>query len=72
MSFFQNGSYKRLGLGIGTILVLVGCLTAWLFAEPTSDYEALRLFTEALDEISQKIFGISLHKIKNAFKSTQN
>ncbi|MEJ2091407.1 MAG: S41 family peptidase [Syntrophobacterales bacterium] len=46
--------YKKLALGIGTILIVVGCLTAWLAADSTSDYEALRLFTEALDEISQK------------------
>ena len=54
MRFFQDGGYKRLGLGLVALLILLGCLTAWLFAESTSDYEALRLFTEALDEISQK------------------
>lgn len=54
MKFFQHGIYKKLGLGIGASLIVVGCLTAWLAADSTSDYEALRLFTEALDEISQK------------------
>jgi carboxyl-terminal processing protease len=52
--FFQQRGFKPLGLGIGVILIVVGCLTAWLAAESSSDYEALRLYTEALDEISQK------------------
>ena len=54
MNLFQHKIYKRLGVGLGVILMVVGCLTAWLAADSTSDYEALRLFTEALDEISQK------------------
>jgi carboxyl-terminal processing protease len=54
LKFLQHGIYKKLGLGIGASLIVVGCLTAWLAADSTSDYEALRLFTEALDEISQK------------------
>jgi len=75
LKFFQRGIYKKLGLGIGAILIVVGCLTAWLAADSTSDYEALRLFTEALDEISQKavtetndreIFEGSLRGIMNS------
>jgi carboxyl-terminal processing protease len=54
LNLFQHKIYKRLGVGLGVILIVVGCLTAWLAADSTSDYEALRLFTEALDEISQK------------------
>jgi carboxyl-terminal processing protease len=54
LRFFQDGGRKRLALGIGAILSLVVCLTAFLSAEPASDYESLRLFTEALNEISQK------------------
>jgi carboxyl-terminal processing protease len=51
--FFQNGGWKRLGLGIIAILSLVG-LTAFGPTEPKSDYESLRLLTEVLNEISQK------------------
>jgi carboxyl-terminal processing protease len=36
------------------ILSLVLCLTAFLSTGPSSDYESLRLFTEALNEISTK------------------
>jgi carboxyl-terminal processing protease len=75
LRFFQKVGFKRLGLGLGAILLVMGCLTALLFAESTSDYEALRLYTEALDEISQKavspvkereIFEGSLRGIMNS------
>lgn len=75
MKFLHNISLKRFGLGLGAILLIVGCLTALLAAESTSDYEALRLYTEALDEISQKavtqvkdreIFEGSLRGIMNS------
>jgi carboxyl-terminal processing protease len=54
LRFYKNIGFKRIGLGLGAILLVVGCLTALLAAESTSDYDALRLYTEALDEISQK------------------
>lgn len=75
MKFFQNIRFKRFGPGLGAILLVLGCLTALLAAESTSDYEALRLYTEALDEISQKavtqvkereIFEGSLRGIMNS------
>ncbi len=46
---------KRLGQGILVVLFSVFCLTALVLADTTtSDYEALRLLTEALNEISTK------------------
>lgn len=75
MNFFQNSSCKRIGLGLGAILFVMGCLTALLWAASSSDYEALRLYTEALEEISQKavtevkdreIFEGSLRGIMNS------
>ena len=75
MRYFQNIGFKKFGLGLGAILLVLGCLSALLGAESTSDYEALRLYTEALDEISQKavtqvkdreIFEGSLRGIMNS------
>ena len=75
MKYFKNLSYKKFGLGLGAVLLVLGCLSALLCAESTSDYEALRLYTEALDEISQKavtqvkdreIFEGSLRGIMNS------
>jgi carboxyl-terminal processing protease len=54
LRFFQKLGFKKFGLGLGAVLLVLGCLTALLAAESTSDYEALRLYSEALDEISQK------------------
>ena len=54
MKLFQNCLRKRLGQGILGILILAGCLTALVLAETTSDYESLRLLSEALNEISTK------------------
>lgn len=45
---------KRLGQGILAILLVAGSLTALVVADTSSDYEALRLLTEALNEISTK------------------
>jgi C-terminal processing protease CtpA/Prc len=46
---------KRLGQGILVILFSVFCLTSLVWADTTSsDYESLRLLTEALNEISTK------------------
>ena len=45
---------KRLGQGFLAILIVVGCLTPLASAETSSDYESLRLLTEALNEISTK------------------
>ncbi len=45
---------KRLGQGTLAILILVGGLTAWVSADTSSDYESLRLLSEALNEISTK------------------
>lgn len=75
LRFFHKRGFKQLGLGIGAILIVLGCLTVLLAAESTSDYEALRLYTEALEEISQKavtevkdreIFEGSLRGIMNS------
>jgi carboxyl-terminal processing protease len=51
----QKGIGKRLGQGILVILCAVFCLTPLALADTTtSDYEALRLLSEALNEISTK------------------
>ena len=51
----QKGIGKRLGHGMLVILFTVFCLTPLALADTTtSDYEALRLLTEALNEISTK------------------
>jgi carboxyl-terminal processing protease len=51
----QKGIGKRLGQGILVILFTVFCLTPMVLADTTtSDYEALRLLSEALNEISTK------------------
>jgi carboxyl-terminal processing protease len=51
----QKSLWKRLGQGILVILLSVFCLTTLALADTTSsDYEALRLLTEALNEISTK------------------
>ena len=55
MRVSQKGFGKRLGQGILVILFSAFCLTALVLADTTSsDYEALRLLTEALHEISTK------------------
>ncbi len=54
LRFFQNCLRKRLGQGILAILILAGCLTALVVADSSSDYESLRLLSEALNEISTK------------------
>jgi len=53
LRLFYNSGWWRLGLGILLILSPVLVLAA-SETSPTSQYEALRLFTEALHEISQK------------------
>jgi carboxyl-terminal processing protease len=51
----QKGIGKRLGQGMLVILCTVFCLTSPITADTTtSDYEALRLLTEALNEITTK------------------
>jgi carboxyl-terminal processing protease len=51
----QKGFGKRLGHCVLVILFSVFCLTALAWADSTSsDYESLRLLTEALNEISTK------------------
>ena len=45
---------KRFGQGILAILILAGGLTAVVSADTSSDYESLRLLSEALNEISTK------------------
>ncbi len=51
----QKGIGKRLGQGMLVILCTVFCLTPMIMADTTtSDYEALRLLTEALNEITTK------------------
>jgi carboxyl-terminal processing protease len=51
----QKGFGKRLGQGVLVILCAMLCLTPLVLADTTSsDYEALRLLTEALNEISTK------------------
>jgi carboxyl-terminal processing protease len=50
----QKSFLKRLGQGILVILFSACCLTTLVLAETSSDYEALRLLTEALNEISTK------------------
>jgi len=55
LRLFQYHSWKRLGLGILLVLSLVVCPALSLkAASTTSNYEALRLLTEAFYEISQK------------------
>ena len=54
MRVFQNCRKKWLGRGALVILILGGCLTPLIGADTSSDYESLRLLTEALNEISTK------------------
>ncbi len=55
MRVSQKGFGKRLGQGVLVILFSVFCLSALVLADTTSsDYEALRLLSEALNEISTK------------------
>lgn len=56
VSFFRHNGWKRLGLGAGVICLLAVSLVAFRYpsSEVKSDYESLRLLTDALHEISQK------------------
>lgn len=53
MTLLKKFAKKGLAQGLLAVLIAAGCLTALLAAD-TSDYEALRLLTEALNEISTK------------------
>ncbi len=54
--FFRNGGWQRLGLGFAAICLLAASVAAFRSPSPEvkSDYESLRLVTDALYEISQK------------------
>lgn len=54
MRVFQSGWQKWLGQRALVILIAGGCLTPLVWADTSSDYESLRLLTEALNEISTK------------------
>jgi len=55
LRLFRYNTWRRLGLGIILILSLVVCPATFLqAASTTSNYEALRLLTEAFYEITQK------------------
>ena len=54
MQVLQNCLKKRLGQGLLGILIVMGCLTPLVLAATSSDYESLRLLTEALNEINTK------------------
>jgi carboxyl-terminal processing protease len=51
---FQQSVDKWLSRGLVAVLIVVGSLTAPVLADTSSDYEALRLLSEALNEISTK------------------
>ncbi|MGQ9689542.1 MAG: hypothetical protein ACUVXF_12270, partial [Desulfobaccales bacterium] len=50
----RHNGWQRLGMGLAALIALVVLAAGFRPPEPKSDYEALRLLTDALYEISQK------------------
>lgn len=54
MRLLQKFMRNRLAQGLLAVLIATGCLAALAAADTSSEYESLRLLTEALNEISTK------------------